>query len=368
MKVAGLTFVITVAMSWYLPSALSGALNPTLTPITEFVPGKTIYYQQAGSNGNASLPDANDCFSPDLNCPAKAYFADHYQAAQFAFGYGDYFQSWGTFTNATPPVPVQFGISTVYTKISEKRLAQYSSVIKATACVPNTQPAVNCSVSVNSPSVILNGGQISYDTPCGNTTLGQVGDTGGTSYTSTCNTGGSKYNLYHTVVADETNLGGTSTTRQLTCDITVYEGFRWIDFWAGDLNWFNDKGSCFEGVNTLSAAEALPLVSSVEYVLVGSAQRLTANTGNVRNPLYDKVAEALVNGNVNQLEMMVANSLQTASTVIYGLAFNTGQGTATNASMGYLDAWVVYNAYTWGGGWKGELNSHGKVLRHDTDR
>lgn len=87
LRVAGVLFITTIAISWYIPAAFSGALNPTLAKVSENVGGKMTYLQLAGSGGNATITVASDCALPDSSCPAKLYYADHYQSLQFAFGY-----------------------------------------------------------------------------------------------------------------------------------------------------------------------------------------------------------------------------------------------------------------------------------------
>jgi len=85
-RVAGLLFIVTICISWYIPAAISGALNPTLAQISERVNGQIPYLQLAGSNGHATIEPAGDCRIPLEICPAKEYYADHYQSLQFALG------------------------------------------------------------------------------------------------------------------------------------------------------------------------------------------------------------------------------------------------------------------------------------------
>ena len=85
-RVAGVLFILTICTSWYIPAAVSGALNPTLATISERVEGQIPYLQLAGSSGHATVADAGDCRAPKQTCPAKEYYADHYQSLQFALG------------------------------------------------------------------------------------------------------------------------------------------------------------------------------------------------------------------------------------------------------------------------------------------
>jgi hypothetical protein len=378
LRVAGVLFITTIAISWYIPAAFSGALNPTLAKVSEHVNGRMPYLQMAGSNGNVTLAVANDCALPNSSCPAKAYYADHYQSLQFAFGYSyvsssssiencsvsltarivscwphrrPYFQSWGAYQNTTPITPTQFGVSSAWDKIDRRKLDQYSSVASSSACVPLTQPVVTCVIVLDEPTVKVTEGQISYDTPCGTTTLRQGEGTQGGSVTSFCELAESSQvtKFYHTVVSDQPEGG----TRQLRCDITVQEGFRQVHFWAGDLNWYQDTGSCLEPSNTLTQAESRPLISSVVYVLKGAAQQVDQKSGSSRNPLYGMVDRAMIDGNLDQLESMVVNGIQTAASVVYGLGYSEANGTLKSSSYAYMDAVVYYNAYSWGSGWKG---------------
>jgi hypothetical protein len=77
-------FILTIIICSYIPPALSGAINPTLSKVSERVDGKIPYLRLAGSGGYATIKDANDCGSSDGTCPAKGYYADHYQSLQFA--------------------------------------------------------------------------------------------------------------------------------------------------------------------------------------------------------------------------------------------------------------------------------------------
>jgi hypothetical protein len=219
--------------------------------------------------------------------------------------------------------------------------------------VPLTQPAVTCVIVLDEPTIKVADGQISYDTPCGTTTLSQGEGSQGGSVTSICELAESSQvtKFYHTVVADEEGGG----TRQLRCDITVQEGFRQVHFWAGDSNWYQDTGSCFEQSNNLTQAESRPLISSVVYVLKGAAQQLDQASGSSRNPLYGLVDRAMIDSNFDQLELMIKNGIQTAASVVYGIAYLEANGTLKTDSYAYMDAVVYYNAYSWGTGWKGKL-------------
>lgn len=85
-RVAGVLFIVTICISWYIPAAVSGALNPTLAKISERVEGQIPYSQLAGSGGSATLKAAEDCGTANAMCPAKGYYADHYQSLQSALG------------------------------------------------------------------------------------------------------------------------------------------------------------------------------------------------------------------------------------------------------------------------------------------
>jgi hypothetical protein len=227
-------------------------------------------------------------------------------------------------------------------------------VVSSTACVPLTQPTVTCVVVLDETSINVADGRISYDTPCGTTTL-RLGDSSqqGGSVTSTCEVPDDNHltKFYHTVVADEVGGG----TRQLRCDITVQEAFRRLRFSAGSLSLYDNTGACGDEINVLTHAESRGLITSVVYVLQGAAQQLDQSSGSDRNPLYGLVDQAMIAADFDHLELMVTNGIQTAASVIYGLGFKESKGNLIKPSYRYMDAVVFYHAYSWGTGWKGEL-------------
>jgi hypothetical protein len=262
-----------------------------------------------------------------------------------------YSSSWGASQITTPITPSHLGLSLAWNKIDTFKLSDYSSVVSVEACVPLTVPLVKCQIVLDEPSIRVVDGETSYDTPCGTTklTMGHSSQRGG-AVTSICGAPDDEYltMFYHTVVTEEADGG----TRQLQCDIRIQEHTRRLRFLAGSSSLYQDTGDCGgTQIDLLTHAESRPLITSVVYVLQGAAQQLDQAVGSQRNPLYGLVDRAMIDVNFDRLELMVTNGIQIAASVLYGLGSNE---TSTVPKSGYMDAVVLYNAYSWGIGWKGE--------------
>lgn len=330
---------------------------PTWGEQIDFVPGVRQYFYVAGSGGNATLPELVDCFdrSATERCPARQYYADHHMSMQYSLGgYKTYFQSTGAFQNSTPPTSLHQEISESWEGVGKGRIDTNRNLVTATSCVPVINSTVSCAITANPAGLSTSGGRISYPTVCGQIQIGDANDSPGGGYTNTCQNPGtdnSTITLYYTIVPSS-----GSNSVQVRCDVDLVEQYRWMTYYNSAL-WFQDQGKCAGGrINSLSYAESIPFVSSVAYVLAGSSASASSTQNGGDNPVYSFMQAWMLTNtaqSISKIQLMVRSGISTASTVIYAMGYRNNNGTASGRNMAPLDAWVVYNAYTWSDGFRG---------------
>lgn len=351
------SFIIAVALVWVIPPAISGALQPIWGRQTDLVAGDRRYFHIAGSGGNTTLPVLVDCFdrSAPSRCPAREYYADHHMSMQYSLGgYSSYYQSFGVQQNTTPPASIHMEVAESWKGVSKRRLNTDRNMVTATACVPVINSTVSCAITRDPPGLTISGGRITYPTVCGQVQIGDANDSPGGGYANTCPDGGannSTISLYYTFVP----ASGTISA-QVKCDVSITENYRWLTYFNADV-WYKDQGECADGrIDQLSYAESLPLVSSVAYVLAGSSASASSTQSGGDNPLFSLMQAWLLANtaqSVERIQLMVQSGVSTASTIVYAMGYRNNEGTPSGRNMELLDAWVVYGAYTWSGGFRG---------------
>ncbi|KAI5452623.1 hypothetical protein NCC49_000372 [Naganishia albida] len=352
------SFIIAVALVWIISPAISGALQPTWGRQTDLVVGNRRYFHISGSGVNDTLPVLVDCFdrAAPSRCPAREYYADHHMSMQYSLGgYSSYYQSFGVYQNTTPPASIHMEVAETWRGISSRRLNSARNVVTATACVPVINSTVSCAITRDPPGLTITGGRVAYPTVCGQVQIGDANDSPGGGYVNTCpnGSGNASVSLYYTFVP----ASGTGSA-QVRCDIGVFEAYRWSTYHNANI-WYEDQGACADGrIDQLTYAETIPLVSSVAYVLAGSSTSASSTQSGGDNPLFsDMQAWLLANTaqSVERIQLMVQSGVSTASTFVYAMGYRNNEGTPSGRNMEQLDAWVVYGAYTWSGGFKGYL-------------
>ena len=351
------SFIVAVALVWIIPPAFSGALQPIWGRQTDLVAGDRRYFHIAGSDGNTTLPVLVDCFdrSAPSRCPAREYYADHHMSMQYSLGgYSSYYQSFGVQQNTTPPASIHMEVSESWKGVSKRRLNTDRNMVTATACVPVINSTVSCAITRDPPGLTISGSRITYPTVCGQIQIGDANDSPGGGYVNTCPNGGvdnSSISLYYTFVP----ASGTISA-QVKCDVSITENYRWSTYYQADV-WYKDQGECADGrIDQLSYDESLPLVSSVAYVLAGSSASASSTQSGGDNPLFSLMQAWLLANtaqSVERIQLMVQSGVSAASTIVYAMGYRNNEGTPSGRNMEMLDAWVVYGAYTWSGGFRG---------------